>query len=88
MTVCFMGFRFRKRIRLGKGIWINLSKKGRSLSVGGRGATMNVSKKGVRDSLQRARDRDQLSDQASGRKRMYGVVGDDPCSNRGPLGFC
>jgi len=22
-----MGFRFRKRIRLGKGIWINLSKK-------------------------------------------------------------
>ena len=51
MTVCFMGFRFRKRIRLGKGIWINLSKKGGSLSVGGRGATMNVSKKGVRDTF-------------------------------------
>jgi Protein of unknown function (DUF4236) len=46
-----MGFRFRKRIRLGKGIWINLSKKGGSLSVGGRGATMNVSKKGVRDTF-------------------------------------
>jgi hypothetical protein len=41
-----MGFRFRKRIRLGKGIWINLSKKGGSLSVG-----MNVSKKGVRDTF-------------------------------------
>jgi hypothetical protein len=46
-----MGFRIRKRIRLGKGIWINLSKKGGSLSVGGRGATMNVSKKGVRDTF-------------------------------------
>ena len=46
-----MGFRFRKRIRLGKGIWINLSKKGGSFSVGGRGATMNVSKKGVRDTF-------------------------------------
>jgi hypothetical protein len=46
-----MGFRFRKRIRLGKGIWINLSKKGGSLSVGGRGVTMNVSKKGVRDTF-------------------------------------
>jgi hypothetical protein len=46
-----MGFRFRKRIRLGKGVWINLSKKGGSLSVGGRGVTMNVSKKGVRDTF-------------------------------------
>jgi hypothetical protein len=46
-----MGFRFRKRIRLGQGIWINLSKKGGSLSVGGLGATMNVSKKGVRDTF-------------------------------------
>jgi hypothetical protein len=46
-----MGFRFRKRIRLGKGIWINLSKKGGSLSLGGRGVTMNVSKKGVRDTF-------------------------------------
>ena len=46
-----MGFRFRKRIHLGKGIWLNLSKKGGSLSVGGRGATMNVSKKGVRDTF-------------------------------------
>jgi hypothetical protein len=46
-----MGFRFRKRIRLAKGIYINLSKKGGSLSVGGRGATMNVSKRGVRDTF-------------------------------------
>jgi ribosomal protein L28 len=43
-----MSWRFRKRIRLAKGLWINLSKKGGSLSVGGRGATMNISKKGLR----------------------------------------
>jgi hypothetical protein len=46
-----MGFRFRKRIRLAKGIYWNLSKKGSSLSVGRRGATMNISKKGVRDTF-------------------------------------
>ena len=53
-----MGFRFRKRIRLGKGIWINLSKKGglvknscKGRRLGLRGATMNVSKKGVRDTF-------------------------------------
>jgi hypothetical protein len=46
-----MGFRFRKRIRLAKGLYINLSKKGGSLSVGGRGASMNVSKRGVRDTF-------------------------------------
>jgi hypothetical protein len=44
-----MGFRFRKRIRLAKGLYLNLSKRGGSLSFGGRGATMNISKKGVRD---------------------------------------
>jgi hypothetical protein len=46
-----MGFRFRKRIRLAKGVYWNLGKKGSSLSIGGRGATVNVSKKGVRDTL-------------------------------------
>jgi hypothetical protein len=46
-----MGFRFRKRIRLFKGVWINLSKKGGSLSMGGHGATTNVSRRGVRDTF-------------------------------------
>ncbi len=41
-----MGFRFRRSIRLGKGLRINLSKSGASLSVGRRGATMNLSPKG------------------------------------------
>ena len=38
-----MGFRFHKRLRIFPGLWINLSKRGGSLSVGGRGATINVS---------------------------------------------
>lgn len=46
-----MGFRFRKRIRLAKGLYWNIGKKGSSLSIGGRGATMNLSKKGVRDTF-------------------------------------
>jgi uncharacterized protein DUF4236 len=42
-----MGFRFRKRLKLIPGVWINLSKRGSSLSVGGHGATVNFSKRGV-----------------------------------------
>jgi hypothetical protein len=41
-----MGFRFRRSIRLGKGLRINLSKTGASLSVGRRGATVNFGPKG------------------------------------------
>jgi hypothetical protein len=47
----YMGFRFRKRLRILPGLWINLSKKGGSLSVGGRGATINVSPRGHRESV-------------------------------------
>ena len=46
-----MGFRFRKRIRLSKGVHLNLGKKGASLSIGGRGSSLNISKKGVRKSF-------------------------------------
>ncbi len=46
-----MGFRFRKRIRLGKGVYLNLRKKSSSLSIGGRGSTMNISKKSVRNTV-------------------------------------
>ena len=46
-----MGFRFRKRIRLAKGLYLNLSKRGGSLSIGSRDATTNISKKGVRDTF-------------------------------------
>jgi hypothetical protein len=37
-----MGFRFQKRIRLFKGLTLNLSKSGTSWTVGGPGASVNV----------------------------------------------
>ena len=42
-----MAFRFRKSVELFPGVRINLSKSGPSLSVGGRGHTLNVSKRGT-----------------------------------------
>jgi hypothetical protein len=40
-----MGFRFRKRLRIIPGfLWVNVSKKGGSLSVGGHGLTANIFK--------------------------------------------
>ena len=40
-----MGFRFRKRLRIFPGLWLNLSKKG------GRGATVNGSPKGHQETV-------------------------------------
>jgi hypothetical protein len=37
-----MGFRFQKRIRVFKGLTLNLSKSGTSWTVGGRGASINL----------------------------------------------
>ena len=42
-----MGFRFHKSIGVIPGLRINLSKTGISASVGGKGATVNVSPKGI-----------------------------------------
>jgi hypothetical protein len=41
-----MGVRFRKSVRLAKGVRINFSNRGASLSLGGRGASVNISKRG------------------------------------------
>lgn len=46
-----MGFRFRRRIRIARGLSLNISKSGISTSVGGRGATLNISKRGTRTTL-------------------------------------
>ena len=46
-----MGLRFQKRIRIFKGLTINLSKTGTSLSVGGRGATVNFSQRGTKTTV-------------------------------------
>lgn len=43
-----MALRFRKSFKLAPGLRVNLSKRGASLSVGGRGFTSNVSSRGVR----------------------------------------
>jgi hypothetical protein len=37
-----VGFRFQKRIRIFKGLTLNLSKSGTSWTVGGKGASVNV----------------------------------------------
>jgi hypothetical protein len=41
-----MCFRFRRRLRIFSGLWVNLSKRGGSVGIGGRGATINLSPKG------------------------------------------
>lgn len=46
-----MGWRYRRSVKLFPGLKVNLSKTGTSLSVGGRGATMNIGKRGVRRTL-------------------------------------
>lgn len=43
-----MGFRFRKSVKIAPGFKVNLSKSGVSASFGGRGNTVNISKRGVR----------------------------------------
>ena len=44
-----MGFRFRRRMRVPPGLWVNFSKSGPlSLSAGLRGITTNIGRKGTR----------------------------------------
>ena len=46
-----MGFRFRRSVKICKGIKVNFSKSGASLSLGGRGNSLNISSKGVKHTL-------------------------------------
>jgi hypothetical protein len=46
-----MGFRFRRRIKLIPGFWLNLSRSGISASVGGHGATLNIGKGGAQGTI-------------------------------------
>lgn len=43
--------RFRKSIKVMPGVRLNISGSGLSTSIGGRGATVNVSKRGMRSTL-------------------------------------
>lgn len=46
-----MPFRFRKSIGIAKGIRLNLSKRGPSISFGGKGVSVNVSDRGTRTTV-------------------------------------
>lgn len=47
-----VGFNFRKSFKIAPGVKLNISKKGiSSLSVGGKGARVNLGKKGTRTTL-------------------------------------
>lgn len=46
-----MGFKFRKRIKIAPGLYINLSKSGVSTSIGKPGATVNIGKKGLKATI-------------------------------------
>jgi hypothetical protein len=46
-----MGFRFRKRKRIGPETTLNLGKRGGSLSFGRRGASVNVGRRGATGTL-------------------------------------
>lgn len=46
-----MGFRFRKSMKIMPGVRVNVSKTGFSTSLGGKGFTANVSKRGVRGTV-------------------------------------
>ena len=42
---------FRKRFRLAPSLWLNLSKAGGSLSVGGHGLTVNLNEQGHKETI-------------------------------------
>ena len=46
-----MGLRYRRRLRIMRGLYLNLSKSGVSTSIGRPGATLNISKQGTRTTL-------------------------------------
>ena len=46
-----MGFRFRKSVKIMPGVRLNFSKSGVSTSVGGSGATVNISSRGTRHTV-------------------------------------
>jgi len=46
-----MGFRFRKRIKLFPGLWLNASRSGISASIGGHGFTTNISARGHQETV-------------------------------------
>jgi hypothetical protein len=46
-----MPFRFRKSLKITKGLKLNVSKSGISTSIGGKGASLNIGKRGIRKTV-------------------------------------
>lgn len=46
-----MGFRFRRRLRIVPGLWLNISKSRISTSIGRRGMTLNLTRRGARPTV-------------------------------------
>jgi len=46
-----MGFRFRRRIKLFPGLWLNASRSGLSASIGGHGFTANLGPHGYQETV-------------------------------------
>jgi len=46
-----MAFRFRRRVRVLPGVWLNVSRRGVSTSIGGRGAHVTLSDQGTRTTV-------------------------------------
>ncbi len=46
-----MGFRYRRRLSILPGLWLNLSKSGVSASLGGHGLTANLNRHGVQETV-------------------------------------
>lgn len=46
-----MGLRFRRSLRIARGLRVNLSTRGVSVSMGGRGTTVNIGPQGIRHTL-------------------------------------
>ncbi len=46
-----MGLRFRKRIKIFPGVWLNIGKNRISLSFGGKGVTTNVNSDGAKTTI-------------------------------------
>jgi hypothetical protein len=46
-----VGFRFRRSVRIAKGVRLNFGARGTSVSVGGRGVTVNFSRRGTRTTV-------------------------------------
>jgi Protein of unknown function (DUF4236) len=81
-----MGWRLRKRLRILRGVWINLSKRGGSLSVGGSRIDGQHLKEGPARDRRATGNRYQLSDAPGRRKPRQPISPETFVASLGRLG--